>query len=606
MNDRISKRPPSVYTREDDLVEHRSAQIRRTHPPPNRHTSLDGIGTYYDAGIDSSKPSGMDRFRRAIVNVFNPITTWAGLSNYREKREPLAEAEKRVMQARQVKAEKEYAELKENGFKGIQGLIAEKQGRVPANAQHNVEETRPNSHRDSGIDMEYRSSLERKSQLSTAGEGIMSPPSVPAPGRAASPFSEVSSSRKPTYFRKPSFKSLKTVKSHIQLSSTKRPNPPTIDSLDHDKSNALGMSDQNLRKQPSRKDVAKQQRLSKRVSDLETQLELARRNLKLSLSKDLLDVDTNLLTRSKPFVPGALPSLPSEGVLKAHIIDSKYRNNAEPLLEHSDATFSENQFLKQIATSERDHGIPDATAQLNHELQSSVSGQTGTKKRKHEAKDDKIASDEVNNKEDDAELDARKKPRLRRSSRPSLKTQKPKDAEVSQKPQQKPVPRTPRNSPLKHTEHAEPVPPLPVMSDSFNPAKVDQAKILAMRSQIQDTPFGRHPEDIKNLRKEFPTFTEALLSDYLMGLSEDNKATDHTSLPHHNQPVTPVLGPPRSASPIKVKSRKALDHHSSTRLSQYPSQLPPQVEEEEETQESNVAKVSSPLKEEYEWPEDVF
>lgn len=595
MNDRTSKKPPSLYTREDDVMEFYPAQSRPTQPAPNRHTSLDGIGTYYDAGIDSSRPSGMDRFRRAIVNVFNPITTWAGLSNHRARREPLADAEKRILQARRAKAEKEYAELKENGFKGTQGSLTEK--------QYDVEQTQPASHRDSGIDMEYRSSAERNNHLSRTGEGLMPPPSIPASGRATSHFSEISSARKSsTTFRKPSFKTLKTAKSHIQLPSTKRPTPPTVDSFDHDTSDILGMSNQNLRKQPSRKDVAKQQRLSKRVSDLEIQLELARRNLRLSLSDDLLDSNANLQSGSKPFVPGALPSLPSEGVLKAHIIDSNSQTSTEPQLKQSDTPFSERQCFKQPAVDDKEDGIPDVAAQLNHELQNAASGQTASKKRKSEAKDTKVASNEVTSYGNDAESDAARKPQLRRSSRPSLKTQKVKDTEVSKKPQQKPVPRTPRNSPRKHIET---VPPLPNM-DSFDATKIDQAKFLALRSpQTPNTPFGKHPEDIKNLRKEFPTVTETILSDYLVGLSEDTKATDHTSLSHHNQPVTPVLGPPRSASPIKVKSLKALDHHSST-PTRYSSQLPPRVEEVEEAQESSAAKVSSPLKEDYEWPEDVF
>lgn len=605
MNDRTSKRPPSLYTKGDDTIEHFSTQTRQSHLAPNRHTSLDGIGTYYDAGIDSSRSSGIDRFRRAIVSVFNPITSWAGLGNNREKKEPLPDGEKRVLQARRVRAEKEYAELKKNGFRGTHGSLTENQNLQPTVAQHHVEGTQPTSHRDSGIDMESRSSSERKQNgpLST----LVPPPSMPTSGRRTSPFTEQRSAGKPSgYFRKQSFKSLKTVKSHIQLPSAKRSTPPTVESFELEKPKILKTSNQNLRKQPSRKDIAKQQRLSKRVSDLESQLEVARINLKLSLSEDVLESDPSLKARSKPFVPGALPSLLSEGVLKTHVARPNDQNSAEPQSKQSHATFSERQSLKQSTIDNKDYAIPDIAAQLGHELQVSAARQCGSLKRRAEAeaKGEKGISHEVNNRADDVELDAANKPRLRRSSRQSLKTQRIKDAEVSKKPQQTPVPRTPRNSPNKHTE---PVPPLPNMLASFHTTKVDQAKLVAMRSShSQNTPFGKDPEDLKNLRKEFPTIDEALLSEYLGALPDDKKVTDHTSLSHHNQPITPVLGPPRSASPIKAKSLNASDHNSSIPISKFSSQLPPQVKEEEEVNESNTNQVSGPLKEEYEWPEDVF
>lgn len=650
MHDRTSNKPPSVYIREEDAKDQHLAQERTTGPAQNRHASLDGIGAYYDAGIESSRSSSsssMYRFGKAIVNAFKPVSGWRGFGGGKEQ--PI-NTEKTVMQARQAKAEKEYAELKRNGFAGTQATMAVPRATaVPAiRYEDTTEEVRPAPHRDSGIDMDSsRSSSERKSdgQVSQPDLGLVPPLLTPAIGRAPSPLSEISSPRKVSVqFRKPSFQTLKKVKSHIQLPSTKRPTPVAPDSsFDYDKPKELTSTEQSVRKQSSRKEIVKQQRLSKKVSDLENQLEIARRNLRLSLNDGSITPSADLQTGVRSFVGGSLPSLPSERALKAHVSPERG--------EHSNATDS-NQLLatfseKQDAAQQSDIFMPDPTAQLNEELQISVFKQTDSqqprfkqtesKKRKGEARDDEDTGRKSDNGGDEDEMDAAKRPKLRRSMRPSPKTQKAMDADVGGRRKQILNPRTPGNSPLKNVE---PVPPLPAALN-FDPGKVDQAKIISMRSMCTEkTPFGKHSEDINNLRKEFPNITEQQLTEYIGSVSEDGKATDHTSLSHHNQPAAPVLGPPRSASPIKRKPLKVPGSPTSTIPGQQFPGLSPLTEGDVKAPINKVVSTASPpaaenlpmsksastlrikalhasaaknekslpdiQKEEYEWPEDVF
>lgn len=571
MHDRTSNKPPSLYTREEDAMEKFSAQ-ERTKPAHNRHASLDGVGAFYDAGIESSRSSSMYRFGRAIVNVFKPVSSWRGFGAGKEQ--PINK-EKNIMQARQVQAEKEYAELKKNGFVGTQPAFHVQQiTAVPAiRYEDTIEEARSAPFRDSGIDMNSsQSSLEPKSdgQVSQSDTGLVGPLLVPTTGRVPSPLSDIASPRKSSVlFRKPSFQTLKKVQSHIQLPSAKRSTTPVPESsFDYGKLKASSSSEQSIRKQSSRKEIVKQQRLSKKVSDLENQLEIARRNLKLSLNNESITQGVDPQTSIRTFVPGALPSLPSERALKPYISPEE--------CEISNATNSKQPqpkfYERPDAAQQSDSDMTDPTAQLNTELQNSVvkqiesqqpsSKQTESKKRKSNSRDDEDLGQRPDQGDDEGELDAAKRPKLRRSMRQSPKTQKALDADVSGKKKQTLHPRTPRNSPLRIVE---PVPPLPTALQ-FDPAKVDQAKIIAMRSICAEKAlFGKHSEDITNLRKEFPNITDRQLADFLDSISEDNKVTDYTSLSHHNQPTAPVLGPPCSVSPTKTKlleDSKITDHTS--------------------------------------------
>lgn len=105
MNDRVSKKPPSIYIKEEKAMEEYMDESC---------TLLEALGArpsqdlaHFDANIEVSKPSGMYRFGRAIVNALKPSTLWG---DPKTKKTPEASSI--------VVAEKAWAELKESGFAG--------------------------------------------------------------------------------------------------------------------------------------------------------------------------------------------------------------------------------------------------------------------------------------------------------------------------------------------------------------------------------------------------------------------------------------------------------------------------------------------------------
>ena len=115
MNDRVSNKPPSPYLGEETALEQYAAV-----QPASTRDSAD-TDTFYDAGIEANKPSGMYRFGKALASAFNP-SAWRGINSlWKEKDKHAADPGKVLMDERQEKARKAYAELKKAGFKGTQG-----------------------------------------------------------------------------------------------------------------------------------------------------------------------------------------------------------------------------------------------------------------------------------------------------------------------------------------------------------------------------------------------------------------------------------------------------------------------------------------------------
>lgn len=178
-----------------------------------------------------------------------------------------------------------------------------------------TQDSRPTSFRDSAIDIEdYRASIENKEDnRSLVNDGEFMPaPNVPLISRSISPMPPASGRRSSLTLRTPSFQTLKKATSHIQLPSVKR----------HSAQSEASDASHQVKKQQSKKDLAKQQKLVKRVSNLETQLETARRELELAISNAPATEAVEKSTK-KTFKPGALPSLPSERILNAHISEQE-------------------------------------------------------------------------------------------------------------------------------------------------------------------------------------------------------------------------------------------------------------------------------------------
>ena len=333
MRDRASQQPPSLYTEEErterqHLADQAGEASRR---------SID-TDTFHDAGIERSKPSGVVRFGRALASVFNPAYVWSGFSGMRkEKYEEPTKPQQSIPDERKVKAETEYAELKKRGLSGTLKVAKFRYSfDVPSikREEGNSDGFEPVPHRCSGADLdEYRSDIRRKRNgmiFDIDGTEMKSPTLPPRDSATSSLRSDQSSSlRSSLNTRKPSLPSLKKVKSHFHLSPSKRSSvTPAPMSPTKSEAQNTDLDTNVIKKQPSRKDLHKQQKLTKRVSDLESKLETARRELLQAMHGSSSVPDLSPRKTPHSFIPGALPSLPSERALYVHDSESGHKNKA--------------------------------------------------------------------------------------------------------------------------------------------------------------------------------------------------------------------------------------------------------------------------------------
>ena len=548
MNDKISQRPPSLYIREEEAMEQYA------------NANMEDVNMVYDAGIESNKSSGMFRFGKAIANVFSPVNVWQGLNGiWKEKeKESQAKPEKDVLKA---KAELKYAELKKSGYKGTQNApVRPETQEIPEFKYEDTDESRRSSFRDSGVDVDgYRSSSDRKDsdQFVISTESLKPPPPLTSGRRSASPFSDASSGRRSSiHFHKPSLEGLKRVKSQIHLPSIKRhtEDAPYVPSVETDDRTGAG-----LRREASKKDIAKQYKLSKKVSDLETKLETARRELELSIQEAPPVPSLPARVGRKKFVPGALASLPSERLLtpqnNSNHGAAKGNNgqvtNATNVRSATTTTNNKCDNLQELNLEAQSENAESSEQALWNKRASDIAARNAA------ARDSRIL--EADTKFDDVlESEAAKgSVSKRKGGRPrkfqEIKVSGSHDPSRVQKRPLKLYVKTPRNSPLMKKNE---VPPVPAKGTEFDPTKVNQAKIMAMRA-IPDShvPFGKAWDDMKNLRKEYADASEADLVAYVSSRSVSKKATDHTSLSHGDRQSSPFLGRPGSTSPMKTRTR---------------------------------------------------
>lgn len=678
MKDRTSAKPPALYTG-DESDHKRHTKLSREGDQGGQADTPSEYGNrqWYDAGIEHSRPSGMYRFGKAIVNAFNPI--WHGIHGiWKDNEDEEVTPMESVLQQRQVKAEKAYAELKKAGFKGTKGAPNVD---VPTIKYEDTAEAFPSARsRDSGIDVDQQSSAERKKDghVIDTDEALMPPQSILGPGRAASPRSDVPSSRKSSlHVRKPSFQSLKKVKSHIQLSSAKKtPGPATPVST-----RGKDTGGQALKKQPSKKEL----RLSKKVSDLESKLEHARRELRLAKGDAPPVPDLPASLGLKPFKPGALPSLPSGLVVDSHGSGNKDKGAEAELHTTENATIIPDpapRTTTQPSTTVKPSKDDESIAALADILLQTVeaSEQSGDEKltpqksASKKRKTGRAADDDVRYKPDSDDVDdvewalAKTVTTKRKPGRPR-KVPKVEQTitlgPTAAKKQTFSDPKVTKQSPKvsKPAEPTEPAAISPRTQSVFDPAKVDRAQLLKMRTKPNPcVPFGKLSDDVINLRKEFPSVTDEQLASYFTSLlgeaNNDPDASEHPSpqtpapaytaakkakaSPNHptfaainHSPSTPLLGRPRSISPLKSKdapkpskrshSPPPAEENSSpaeavskagdegdevvtadpTRDASVPPmpKLPLGVELANVRLEKALPKIP---KEDYEWPEDVF
>ncbi|KAL8792227.1 MAG: hypothetical protein Q9195_005183 [Heterodermia aff. obscurata] len=529
MRDRVSNKPPSPYLGEENTTDrYAAAQSAST------RVSVD-TDTFYDAGIEANKPSGMYRFGKALASAFNP-SAWRGINNlWKEKEKHTLDPGKALMEERQEKARKAYAELKKTGFKGTQGSSRlSMTGDVPTFRYDNPssQDSRPISFNDSAIDVDdRRSSIDHKESHPSSRDEIMPGPNIPFVDRSISPSRTRSGRRSSLNLRTPSFQSLKKATSHIQLPSAKR----------NSTASEVGDVSQQVKKQPSKKDLAKQQKLVKRVSNLESKLETARQELEQSLASTPATKPVGRPTK-KAFQPGALPSLPSERLLNAHVSEQGVGEDDIGVVTR--------------AASRRITPKANPNSQLEHELQVSASAVTpSSRKRKARTSVDRNT---IQKKHSEAEYDsmgwqsatAPAPPKHTRSVR------KPVPTPIAPAPT-RPLQRTPSANTgpgpeLRRPSHLRTrpdIPAVPALPPTVSPSEVDKVAVLAMRSTPNiSIPFGAHPDDVFNLRKTYPLLSTDQVDTLIGKFRPDDKVTDYTSTAHYGQPPSPALAPP---SPVR-------------------------------------------------------
>ncbi|KAL5326060.1 hypothetical protein ACEPPN_007198 [Leptodophora sp. 'Broadleaf-Isolate-01'] len=323
MNDRVSQKPPVPYLEpeEEFLSEYNNtaggegARGRKlTRSRMFTHHPNVSVAESSANQSDASRSSSIFRFGKSIAASFNP-TNWKFWSKEQQQEEEDEEAAQlRVLQERQAKAERIYQELKESGH--FRDSAVGPRLFAPAS------EKKAGKH-DSGIefgDLDMSSSARGSTSIEEKRKGriFLEPPKFSQ--RAESPGSNYSASvaqsnnstpNKPKFnFKKPSLANLKkaslsNIKSAFAGDST------------------LSVNDHQARRVPSRKDLQKQQKLVKRVSNLEERLKQARQQLAEALNEPLpsgspTSQAPSRVSRSK-FVPGALSSLPSERLLSGYV-----------------------------------------------------------------------------------------------------------------------------------------------------------------------------------------------------------------------------------------------------------------------------------------------
>lgn len=386
LTDRPSEKPPSTFTRiistdagDLALVDHLMAEYHYGTSPSEEHaraaveaekaTMAQRVAELDAQNKDES--SALFRFGHKLATNFHPVTLWNRL--WTETKDELMlrnieEAERR--QRQKEEAEAKYAELKQAGQLAF------------ARVRH--EHDADPSGRDSGVVMEDIVSAHRHSRLPSyasqsarPGDDEASQSESEAPETATKP-TKIKTLKSRLHFKRPSLTNLKfdlkRTRSDLNLAGSARRESSSSVSPVKAEPDAF-----TLRASHSKLNLKKQHRLSKRVSDLEVRLQSARKDLDVALahaspmpklgSKYERFTPTSTLKRPK-FVPGGLPSLPSE-----RLLDPVAMGFGEPM-EMEGLGAGEEQMLRELeeqtvpgSDGNEEQALPGSEAQALPEIE---------------------------------------------------------------------------------------------------------------------------------------------------------------------------------------------------------------------------------------------
>jgi hypothetical protein len=341
MRDAPSQKPPSMFirflagpNRQNASVDHLMEEYHHVQSQPapltdtsrsaSRATQLSGLTHHANNSISSnatvaastqSRDSSIVRFSRTLASSINPVHMWQKV--WRGSKDgaaaPRPSHEDELVQ-RQIRAEVAYANMKKEKEKQNNQNSLRSRTRSVDFAALSSRNTSLNSYssnqRDSGIDMseDRRRSLELPAASTTPFQRISS-----TPGRQKE--------KKKFHLRTPSLQELKRITSSSDLHrraasssnllvETTAPAPAPSPAVEE---RSLAADElMTLRNAKSKKDLQRQVKLHKKVSDLENKLNLARRELE-GLTDNAPDYRPKRVTSKRRFQP--LPTLPSESLI---------------------------------------------------------------------------------------------------------------------------------------------------------------------------------------------------------------------------------------------------------------------------------------------------
>lgn len=337
LTDKPSAQPPSVFTRmirtDSGNIHHVDALMADYHeglatPRDSVEEAVDQEKALMSQRVNEitaestkkDEQGGFFRFGRSLAANFRPVALWNKLWNETKEemiRQNMEEAERKRRQKEE--AEARYAEMKQAGQLGLKHVA-----NLNAGMRTSGESAVP---RDSGIVLDSaRTSIGHKRTVSD-GSQLLQPPKEDVSSHSGSDMPETASKTSKTlksrlHWKRPSVSNLKDglkrVKSDFNLAAANRESSSSVSPVKTDFDQSA------LRKSHSRYDLKKQGKLSKRVSNLETKLAQARVELNEALVEaspmprlnNKYERFTPVSTLKRPkFVPGRLPTLPSERML---------------------------------------------------------------------------------------------------------------------------------------------------------------------------------------------------------------------------------------------------------------------------------------------------
>ncbi|CRG89747.1 Titin [Talaromyces islandicus] len=252
MNDRVSQKPPSIFFQDEQLQQQQHHQSQE-----------DGGSTKRTQQNVEKRSSGIFRFGKAIASAFHPFGSWNSNTTTATSNNNAGKSQKDVMKQRQVRAEKAYAELKKSGFKGMSSFssstAAASNNKVDANVADQTWKAIQ-------AKMDYKlpgESSRSSSQEQQQGETLVPPKGV-------SKFKSFSELRKRT-----STLSIPAMRARDVSSPLTRAVPGQGESEQQQQ-----QRQRQVERRQSRKELNRQAKLMKRVSNLEDKLLRARRELR--------------------------------------------------------------------------------------------------------------------------------------------------------------------------------------------------------------------------------------------------------------------------------------------------------------------------------------